>query len=179
MLYRRALTLISAAAIAAPVAFASASEIRVGFTADALTLDPANHRKRETETIIRNMYDGLLTRDADMKVVSELAESFTQVSPSVFDFKLREGVTFHNGDPMTADDVVYTFTRLTAENAMNGQTSPRKSLLGPLDHVEKVDDRTVRFVMSSPWPLLPAMLPFQEVIQQKFDEANGAEGMAT
>ena len=40
-----------------------AAEIRVGFTLDALTLDPANHRKRETETILRNLYDGVLTRD--------------------------------------------------------------------------------------------------------------------
>ena len=44
---------------------ALAADLIVGFTLDADTLDPANHRKRETETIIRNMYDGLLTRDGE------------------------------------------------------------------------------------------------------------------
>ena len=46
-----------------------AEDLIIGFTLDADTLDPANHRKRETETIIRNIYDGLLMRDANMFVV--------------------------------------------------------------------------------------------------------------
>ena len=42
----------------------AARELRVGITQDALTLDPANHRSRDTQTVIRNIHDGLLTRDA-------------------------------------------------------------------------------------------------------------------
>jgi len=61
------LLLATAVVALLPTTIVKASEIRVGFTADALTLDPANHRNRETETIIRNMYDGILTRDGDMK----------------------------------------------------------------------------------------------------------------
>src|SRR5690606_18022637 len=68
----RWIALSAAAAVALPLAGAGAAELRVGIHTDALTLDPANHRDRETETIIRNMYDGLLTRDAQMKVVPEL-----------------------------------------------------------------------------------------------------------
>jgi peptide/nickel transport system substrate-binding protein len=156
-----------------------ASEIRVGFTLDAVTLDPANHRKRETETIIRNLYDGVLTRDAKMQVVPELAESYKQTSPTTYEFKLRKGVKFHNGEPMTADDIKFTFDRLTKDGAMGGQTSPRKSLLGPLKEVTVVDPYTVRFVLAEPWPILPAMLPFQEVVSKKFVEANGSDALAT
>ncbi|WP_262030427.1 ABC transporter substrate-binding protein [Microvirga sp. Mcv34] len=163
-------------AISAP---AAASELRVGFTLDALTLDPANHRKRETETIIRNIYDGLLTRDAKMKVVPELAESWKQVDPLTYDFKIRQGVTFHDGSPMTADDIVFTFERLTKDGAMDGQTSPRKDLVGPVKSIAKVDDRTVRFTLSEPWPILPAMLPFQEVVSKAFTEKVGTQGLAT
>lgn len=167
------------AAAACAVDPAQAAEIRVGFTLDALTLDPANHRKRETETIIRNLYDGVLTRDAKMQVVPELAESYRQIDATTYEFKLRRGVKFHDGQPMTADDIKFTFDRLTKDGAMGGQTSPRKSLLGPLKDVVIVDPYTVRFILSEPWPILPAMLPFQEVVSRKFVEANGSDALAT
>ena len=170
--------LLAAALIAGSVAGVDAQELRVGFTLDALTLDPANHRKRETQTIIRNMHDGVLTRDAEMQVVPELAENFEQIDDVTWEATLRDGVTFHDGSPMTAEDVVFTFRRLIDENAMDGQTSPRKSLLGPLTSVEAVDDRTVRFTLSEAWPILPAMLPFQEVVSKSFTEAAGAGGLA-
>jgi len=167
-----------AISLALPIPALQAAELRVGFTADALTLDPANHRNRESETIIRNMHDGLLTRDSDMNVVSQLAESWTAVDPTTYEFKLRSGVTFHDGSPMTAADVKFTFDRLVQENAMGGQTSPRQSLLGPLKEVQIVDDLTVRFILDSAWPILPAMLPFQEMVSKAHIEAVGTEGAA-
>ena len=170
----------SVLALGAAVPAASAQELVVGFTRDADTLDPANHRNRETETVIRNMYDGLLTRSSDMNIHPELAESYTQVSPTVYEFKIRDGVTFHDGTPMTAEDIKFTLDRLTVEGGMgDGQTSPRKSLLGPLSGVEVVDGNTVRLTLSEPWPLLPAMLPFQEVVSKDFVESVGTEGIAT
>jgi peptide/nickel transport system substrate-binding protein len=168
----------AAAMLALPIAGAGAAELRVGFSTDALTLDPANHRDRETETIIRNLHDGLLTRDSAMKVVPELAESWTALDPMTYEFKLRQGVTFHDGSPMTAEDVKFTFDRLVQEGAMEGQTSPRQSLLGPLKEVRIVDDRTVQMILSEPWPILPAMLPFQEVVSKAHVEKVGANGMA-
>ncbi|MBF9232191.1 ABC transporter substrate-binding protein [Microvirga alba] len=176
---RKTLAITALAMTVAIPAHVMASELRVGFTLDALTLDPANHRKRETETIIRNIYDGLLTRDAKMKVVSELAESWTQVDPLTYDFKIRKGVTFHDGSAMTADDIVFTFERLTKDGAMGGQTSPRKDLVGPVKAISKVDDQTVRFTLSEPWPILPAMLPVQEVVSKAFTEKVGSQGLAT
>lgn len=171
------LALGMAGALAAP-AMLQASELRVGFTLDALTLDPANHRKRETESIIRNMFDGLVTRDSSMNVVPELAESWSQTGPTTYEFKLREGITFHDGSPMTAEDIKFSLDRLTKENAMGGQTSPRQSLLGPLKEVVIVDDLTVRLELDSPWPILPAMLPFQEMVSKAHVEAVGDAAMA-
>ena len=166
-----------AGAMALPALTVQAQELRVGFSADALVLDPANHRNRATETIIRNMHDGLLTRDSDMNVMSELAESWTQIDATTYEFKLRAGVTFHDGSAMTSEDIKFTFDRLTKENAMGGQTSPRQSLLGPLKDVEIVDDLTVRIILNSPWPILPAMLPFQEMVSKSFVESVGTDGM--
>lgn len=129
-----------------------------------ITLDPAMHRDRETETVIRNIFDGLVTRTHGSDVVPELAESWRQVSPTTYVFTLRRGVRFHNGDPLTPEDVVYTFERILREGAIGGQTSPRRGLLGPLERVEKVTETQVRFVLSAPFPpFLQALVHFQIV----------------
>lgn len=160
-------------------AAAGAAEIRVGFSQDAQTLDPGNHRNRETETIIRNMCDGLLTRDAAMKIVPELAESYRQIDATTWEFKLHPGMKTHGGAPFTAKDVVFTLERLTKDKALGGQTSPRKSLLGPFASAEAPDDTTVIVKLSAPWPILPAMLPFQEMVSRAFVEKVGDGALAT
>ena len=160
------------------IAAAGASELRVGFTQDAITLDPGNPVKRETETIIRNMYDGLLTRDAKMNVVPELAESWKQTDPVTYEFRLRPNVKFHDGAPFTAEDVRFSIERILT-GKIGGQISPRKDLLGPMTRVDAVDPLTVRFVLKDPWPLLPAMLPFQEMVSKAFVEKVGDDGIAT
>jgi peptide/nickel transport system substrate-binding protein len=157
---------------------APASEIRVGYTQDALTLDPANPGNRDTETIIRNMYDGLLTRDAAMQLVPELADSWRQIDPVTYEFHLRDGVRFHDGSLMTADDVKFTMERVLS-GKITGQTNPRRDLLGPLTRIDIVDPHTVRFVLSKPWPLLPAMLPFQEIVSEAFVKRVGDDGMVS
>ncbi|MDP4033910.1 MAG: ABC transporter substrate-binding protein [Pseudorhodobacter sp.] len=162
----------------APGAFAA--DLVVGFTQDADTLDPANHRNRGTETIIRNMYDGLVTRDPNMMVVPEIAETMTQISPTVYDFKIRPDIKFHDGTTMTAEDVKFTLDRVTIEGAMgDGQTSPRQSLMGPVASVEVVDSDTVRITLKEPWPILPAMLPNQQIVSKAFVERVGSAGLAT
>jgi peptide/nickel transport system substrate-binding protein len=124
------------------------------------------------------MYDGLLTRDAAMHVVPELADSWRQVDPVTYEFHLRDGVRFHDGAPMTAEDVKFTMERVLS-GKIGGQTNPRKDLLGPLNRVDIVDPHTVRFVLSKPWPLLPAMLPFQEIVSEAFVKRVGDDGMVS
>lgn len=145
----------------------------VGMKNSILTLDPAMHRDRETETVIRNMFDGLVTRTTKNKIVPEIAESWEQLSPTEYEFKIRQGITFHNGEKLKADDVVFTFDRLTREGAVDGETSPRKGLLGPLERVEKVDEHTVKFILSKPWPILLTMLPHQQIVPKDYIEEKG------
>lgn len=133
-------------------------------TNSIITLDPAMHRDRKTETVIRNIFDGLVTRTTRDRVVPELATGWTQPSPTVYEFTLRRGATFHNGDPVTADDVVFTFDRILREGAVGGQSSPRKGLLGPLQKVEKVGEDRIRFTLAQPFPpFLQALVHFQIV----------------
>ncbi len=148
--------------------------LTVAIPTEVVTLDPAMHRDRVTETVIRNMFDGLVTRTTDMKIVPEIAESWEQASPTEWIFKIRKGITFHNGEKLTADDVAYTFNRLITEGAVDGQSSPRKGLLGPLEKAEQVDDYTVKFTLAEPWPVFLAMLPFQEVVPKDYIEEHGS-----
>ena len=145
----------------------------VGMKNSILTLDPAMHRDRETETVIRNMFDGLVTRTTEMKIVPEIAESYEQTTPTEWIFKLRQGITFHNGEKLDADDVVFTFDRLLGEGAVSGKTSPRKGLLGTVTKVEKMDDYTVKFILSSPWPVFLKMLPHQQIVPKDYITEKG------
>lgn len=173
------LTSICAGILLLGIGGVCASELRVGYSADATSLDPGNHRSRNSETIILNMYDALVARTDDMQVVDELIESWRQVDPLTYEFRIRRGVKFHSGEEMTAEDVKFTFDRLTVEGAMGGQTSPRRSLLAGLKETVIVDPYTLRFVLGEPWPILRAYLPFQQVVQRRFVERVGTAGMAT
>lgn len=129
-----------------------------------ISLDPAAYRGRETETVIRNLFDGLVTRKPDGKVVPELAESWTQPNACTYVFKLRHGPRFHNGDPVTADDVVFTFERILNPFGVHGSPSPRRDLLGPLERVEVAGTDEVRFTLATPFPMfLQALVHFQIV----------------
>ncbi len=154
-----------------------AAEIVVGFATDAETMDPGAHRERGTETILRNIYDGLVTRGDDMALRAQLAESWRQVDSTTYDFRLREGVRFHDGSPLEVDDVVFSFQRLIVQGAVNGDTSPRKSLLGPLSRVEAAREGTIRFLLSEPWPVFLQMLPFQQVVSRAFLTSRSSENM--
>ncbi len=128
------------------------------------SLDPAMYRSRETETMIRNMFDGLVTRTHEGEVVPELAESWQQFDQITYIFTLRKDPKFHNDDPVTIDDVVFTFERVLKPNAINSKSSPRRGLLGPLIKVEKVNENLVRFILANPFPpFLQALVHFQIV----------------
>lgn len=150
----------------------------VGIKAEVLTLDPAMYRDRTTEGVLRNIFDGLVTRTPDGEVKPQIAESWENPTPTEWIFKIREGVKFHDGSDLTVDDVVFTFERLITEGAIDGQTAPRKGLLGPLSKVEKVDDQHVKFILDEPWPILIKMLPHQQIVPKAYIEKVGNEEFA-
>ncbi|MDD2201638.1 MAG: ABC transporter substrate-binding protein [Firmicutes bacterium] len=161
------------------VGLARGDTIVVGLYADkVVTLDPAAYRDRPTETVIRNMFDALVTRTWDGRVVPEIAEGWRAVSDTEYLFKIRKGIKFHNGDSLDVDDVVYTFDRVLREAGMGGRTSPRQGLLGPVEKVEKVDAYTVRFVLSAPFPVLPQALVHFQIVPRKHLERVGDEAFA-
>jgi peptide/nickel transport system substrate-binding protein len=172
-------TLVSAVLLAPTLAFAQSGEkvIRVALTGPITTLDPANHRSRLSENVIRNMFDGLYTVATTGELLPEIAEGVTQVADTVWEFKIRQGITFHNGDPLTAEDVAFSYNRVVVEGAMEGQTSPRKGLMGSLESVEIVDDYTVRFHLGAPESQTRVLTSsvFMQVIPKTYFESVGVD----
>lgn len=143
------------------------------------SLDPADHRSRYAETVIRNMFDGLVTRDTRSGVHLELAEAMNWLDDTTLEATLHPGVKFHNGQELTADDVVFTFNRIIQENAIEypePHTSPRKGLIAPLLSVEKVDEYTVRFNFSGVWPPAMQLLVHQQIVPKGYLEEVGTRG---
>jgi peptide/nickel transport system substrate-binding protein len=153
--------------------------IIVALARTPLTLDPADYSHRETENVIRNMFDGLVTRDARSGVHLEIAESMEWLDETTLEVKLRQGVMFHNGDELTADDVIYTYERILTDDAIEypePHSSPRRGFLGPMDSLEKVDDYTVLINFRSPWPVWDQLLVHNQIIPMDYMEEVGAEG---
>jgi peptide/nickel transport system substrate-binding protein len=153
--------------------------IIVALSTAPLTLDPADHRERNTETVIRNMFDGLVTRDTVSGVHNELAEAFNWQDDKTLEVTLRQGVKFHNGAEMTADDVVFTFNRIITANAIEypeAHTSPRKGLIAPLESIEKTGDYTVVMHFIAPWPPAMQLLVHQQIVPMKYLQDVGTKG---
>lgn len=162
------------------VELGNSDTITIGMNTDAFqSMDPATFRGRETETVVRNMFDALLTRTTDGRVVPELAESWIQVDDLTYIFTLRNGPKFHNGDAVAVEDVVFTFERVLSPTGIDGKPSPRRDLLGPLSAVELVGTNQVRFLLSAPFPVfLQAIVHFQ-IVPKKHIQRVGDLGFAS
>jgi peptide/nickel transport system substrate-binding protein len=125
-----------------------ASEVVVAWhvTLAPTWLDPSSAPSQITPFgLLYAVHDAVLRPLPGKKVAPSLAESFTE-SPDglTYAFKLRRGITFHNGEPVTADDVKFSFERYRGAGAKELQSRVRQ--------VEVVDPATVRFHLREPWP---------------------------
>ncbi len=121
---------------------------------DPTTLDPHNHEETPASNVLQNIYETLLERDDHLRIVPLLAESYRAVTPTTWEFKLRRGITFHNGEPLDAAAVKFSLDRLL-DPALKAKQAPNFKLV---EKVEVRDPFTVRIVTRSPYPTLDAQL---------------------
>src|SRR4029078_1574386 len=136
----------AAATFAWAVGAASAQTVRYANQGELKSLDPYTLNESTTHGHLGNVYEGLIARDKDLNIIPALAESWATPEPTRWRFHLRKGVKFHNGDPFTADDVVFSANRVRAKG------SNLQAYIATDTKVVKVDDYTVDFVLSSPNP---------------------------
>ncbi|MDM0011346.1 ABC transporter substrate-binding protein [Variovorax sp. J22P168] len=154
--------------LAATSLMAGAQTIRIANQGDALSLDPHSLNESLQLSIAANVYETLVGRNKDLSLAPLLATSWKQTSPNVWRFELRKGVTFHDGTPFTADDVVFSFARA------KGDGSDMKATLSDIKEVRKVGDHAVEIETSGPFPILPDVISLTMIMSKKWSEDNGA-----
>jgi peptide/nickel transport system substrate-binding protein len=124
----------------------SGGTLKVGLQADPAQLDPALTSLTAAWHIIEHVYEALLSYDTGLNPVPQLAESYEiSADGTVYTFKLRPGVTFHNGRPLVAADVKYSVERIL-DPAIE---SPHTDAYSSVATVEAADDATVVFTLKS------------------------------
>lgn len=150
-----------AAAFAAAVTFSSgaasagADNMVIAMPQLPTIIEPQGINNNALERCVAAVFETLVKADQTTgELKPGLAESWKRISPDTVEFKLRQGVKFHDGTPFTADDVVFSF----GSERFSGERAPGRAaaweFLGNLKEVVKVDDHTVRITMKTPDPII-------------------------
>ncbi len=142
---------LAAALVFAGFGSASAQQLIVAQGADAVSLDPQGTNDQPSARIHAQMYETLVHQNEELELVPGLAVSWDPVDDVTWEFKLREGVYFHNGEYFTADDVKFTLDRLADPET----GAPGAFIVGFLEEVSVVDDYTVH--ITSQYPFAPML----------------------
>lgn len=121
--------------------------------------------------IVNGVYEALLALDKDLNIKPSLATEWKEESPTAYTFTIRDGVKFHDGTPMTIEDVLFTFKRIMdPDRASDARTKMRM-----IKAVSKVDDKTVRIELkqpSAPFMRYMASPEVTGIVSKAFTEAN-------
>jgi len=126
--------------------------LKVSYTTPSSTLHPYGGYSNTEMTVVTNIYDCLVDRDPDGKLIPSLATSWEAIDPVTWRFHIRDNVLFQNGNPLRAEDVKFSI-----EYAQT-PISRYKFIAGKIKEVNIIDDLTLDIVTKSPWPILPDAL---------------------
>jgi peptide/nickel transport system substrate-binding protein len=127
-------------------------ELVIDLSGDPDSIDPAVAYSARDWSIVHSIYDGLVTIAEDGSVQPLAAESFKTIDDVTFEARLREGLTFHDGSPVTSNAAVRGFEHL------QGADSLVIDLFSSIVDLQRVDDLTLRIVCDQPSPWLPAQM---------------------
>jgi len=135
-------------ALALGAVAAQAQTFRWAAQNDILTLDPHSQNHATTNNIMAHVYEPLVRYDRDNRIQPALATSWSQLSATTWRFNLRKNVTFHDGSPFTADDVIFSFDRSRQPQGTMG------IYVAGVTEIRKIDSHTIDVVLNGPNPLL-------------------------
>ncbi|MEG1547844.1 MAG: ABC transporter substrate-binding protein [Clostridia bacterium] len=146
--------------------------LTIAQTADITTFDPQNAFNTPTDSVLTNMFSHLLERDAVNNQLPCVALSVENVDELTWRVVLRDDVTFHNGDKLTAQDVKFTFERVASDETLAVQP-----YYSQISEVRIVDETTCDFITKVPMPTLKIMTSFSGswILPKKYIEDNGWE----
>jgi peptide/nickel transport system substrate-binding protein len=151
---RRSASLVAGAVAAGRLAeleAAAESRIVIAYGIPLLTLDPHKHDNSVHESVLRNVFEPLVTFSADLqKLEPLLCASYSRLNDLTMQFKLRQGVRFHNGEEFDAQSVKFTVERIFKPETQ----APLVTTYQTIDRVDVVDRFTVNVVTKKPDPVL-------------------------
>jgi peptide/nickel transport system substrate-binding protein len=145
-----------------------AQALRIASAFDPQTMDPHALALLYHSRVAYQIYDSLVGRDEKFRLEPALATSWQMTGPTTWRFKLREGVTFHDGSRFTADDAVFSLERALAP------PSQRAFQLKGVKAVKKLDELTIEFQLEAPDAVLPEKLQFISMMSKAWSEKHGA-----
>ena len=148
---------------------AHAKTLRIASAFDPQTMDPHAIALLYHSRIAFQVYDSLVHRNEAFKLEPGLALSWQMTSPTVWRFKLRPGVKFHDGSAFTVDDAVFSIQRAMAP------PSQRAFQLKGVAAARKVDDSTLELVTEAPDAVLPEKLTFLPMMSRAWCEKHGVQ----
>jgi peptide/nickel transport system substrate-binding protein len=152
---------------------ASGGTLTIGFTNDALTLDPAVTTDEASLPVEDLLFNSLVKFNAKVQIVPDLASSWTITNGGLtYTFHLRPNVTFHDGSAMAASDVVASFARLSDPKT----ASPWAAFFADVASVKAPNNATVVVQLSKPYaPFLAVVASFLTVSSAKFVTAHNGK----
>jgi peptide/nickel transport system substrate-binding protein len=165
--------IFAALALSAMPFFAMAQKdtLSVDLPGQPATLDPHIQWDTDSYHVYRNIFDNLLTRDASGKIIGQVATSWTYRTPTQIEFTIRTDIKFHDGSPLTAEDVVFSVQRITNPEFKSPQLSQFNSIVK--SSVVAADK--VLFETANPYPVLLAQLVKLSIVPKAHVETAGGE----
>src|SRR6266404_3963289 len=151
---------------------ADAKTFKWANSGDVSSMDPYARQETFLLTFNSNIYDPLIRRDKDLKLEPALATKWGQSDPTTWFFDIRPGVKFHDGSPLTADDVVFSLNRA------NGPGSNMGSNFVSVKEIKKVNDLRVEVTTKYPDPLLADKWAALGMMSKAWAEKNNAVNSA-
>lgn len=152
---------------AAAGALAREREVAIGLQAAITSIDPHYHNLSPNNSMLLHIFEALIARDPDGKLVPALATSWRAIDDLTWEVKLRKNVKWHDGSPFTADDVVFTLKRVP--NVPNSPSS-FATFTKPIVDVKVLDPHTLVFKTASPHVLLPSDLAAVSIVSKLHGE---------
>ncbi len=170
---------VAALALSASLAVAQQTDITIGMQLEPPNLDPTGGAAAAIDEVVyANVFEGLTRYNADGSISPALAESWDiSEDGTVYTFKLRDGVTFHDGTAMDAEDVKFSLDRARAEESTNAQ----KALFAGIESVEAVDPLTVKVTLSAPNGAFPTNMAWGDavIVAPESVETNATQPVGT
>ncbi|MCA0921969.1 ABC transporter substrate-binding protein [Pseudooceanicola nanhaiensis] len=168
-----ALAALLASTMLAP---AWAQDLTIGRSSEQSSIDPQFSRTGNNQMTSTMFFDRLVNFDQNLQISAGLAVSWENDDPTTWTLHLREGVTFHDGSPFTADDVIFSLER--ADEVPNSP-APYTDMVSSLESMEKIDDLTVKIITNVPNPALLESIGRVFIVSKAATEGKASEDFAT